>query len=66
MRDEEFWHDVAASLGAVPNEDDEMEPVYNGFSLDVEPCPECGEIGACGYDSQGRPMIHALKEDDDG
>lgn len=22
-------------------------------------CPECGEVGACAYDAEGRPLIHA-------
>jgi hypothetical protein len=30
------------------------------------PCSECGEMGACSYDFEGRPMVHvvALEEDD--
>lgn len=23
------------------------------------PCPECGERGACAWDDEGRPLIHA-------
>lgn len=34
-------------------------------SLDMMPCPVCGADGACGYDPDGRPMIHTLGEDDD-
>lgn len=26
-------------------------------------CPECGGLGACGYDSLGRVMIHVAKGD---
>lgn len=26
-------------------------------------CPTCGESGACGYDSEGRPLIHPLREE---
>lgn len=29
------------------------------------PCPLCGEAGACDYDMYGRPLIHAISEDDD-
>jgi hypothetical protein len=37
-----------------------------GFvSLDAVPCGVCGEGGACGYDDEGRPLIHAQWEDDD-
>lgn len=25
---------------------------------DLEPCPICGEHGACSYDSEGRPLVH--------
>ncbi len=31
-------------------------------SLDGGPCATCGESGPCGYDAEGRPMIHS----DDG
>jgi hypothetical protein len=24
-----------------------------------QPCAECGETGACAYDIEGRPLIHA-------
>jgi hypothetical protein len=27
-------------------------------SLTTDPCPTCGEAGPCGYDAEGRPMIH--------
>lgn len=23
-------------------------------------CPECGEPGACAYDTEGRPLIHSM------
>lgn len=32
--------------------------------LDTE-CPECGESGPCGFDAEGRPMIHVTRRDDD-
>lgn len=28
-------------------------------------CPLCGEAGACGYDTEGRPLIHAIDDEDD-
>lgn len=31
-------------------------------SLNSEPCGECGEVGACGYDAEGRPMIHTTSD----
>lgn len=29
------------------------------------PCRECGEQGACAYDSEGRPLIHSVPDTDD-
>lgn len=29
------------------------------------PCAVCGELGACSYDAEGRPMIHADDPDQD-
>jgi len=34
-------------------------------SLEREPCLICGEPGACGYDAEGRPMVHAIGYDDE-
>lgn len=33
-------------------------------ALDLTPCPECGASGACGYDADGRALIHALNDED--
>lgn len=46
----------------------EMEP--DGPDLDAAvlnagPCTVCGEADACGYDSEGRALIHAKGWDDD-
>lgn len=63
MDDGEFWAHVAKNLGAI---DAEEFPV-DGDDLralgDAEPCEVCGETGACGYDAEGRPMIHATAEE---
>lgn len=32
----------------------------------VSPCPLCGEWGACGYDPEGRPMVHAFYDAEEG
>jgi len=46
--------------------DPEPEPEYDSDEFgDNLPCAECGEVGACGYDAEGRPMIHATWLDDD-
>ena len=62
MTDAEFWEHV---FGGAP-----MEPEVD-FDADDDadrirvPCSLCGEFGACGYDEQGRPLIHATDEADD-
>lgn len=38
-----------------PDDVAEIDP-----QMSSEPCPECGEHGACAWDSEGRPLIHAL------
>ena len=44
------------------------EPDIDEMALRAEPCAVCGETGACGFDSEGRPLIHAdgWNEDDEG
>ena len=64
MTDDEFWADVARNLTGLTWDD---EPTWDGPDLDVqvsrEPCPECGAPGACAWDSEGRPLIHATDPD---
>lgn len=62
MTDEEFWAHVY-DFGSVPDEDfpDFDEPV----TLDATTCVECGETGACAWDSEGRPLVHAVSEDNE-
>lgn len=46
----------------------EPEPDFDEVTFsDLEPCPVCGEHGACGYDADGRPMVHtdAFDRDDE-
>ena len=33
-------------------------------SLYESPCPLCGALGECASDSEGRPLIHALPDED--
>lgn len=61
MNDEEFWDDVFG----IPDPFQEAVEL-ECFGIDAPtPCPECGSNVACGYDSQGRPMIHVVEEDKD-
>lgn len=57
LNDGEFWDYVLNGIkpGDVPVEpeiDDEPIEEYGG------PCAICGERGPCGYDAEGRPLIH--------
>lgn len=49
---------LGTELAAEP--DDGWEVSLNG-----EPCPTCGETGACAYDNEGRALIHATDEPDE-
>lgn len=44
--------------------DDEYDPNHDALDLGLtaDPCPECGAVGACGWDDEGRPLIHATSE----
>lgn len=43
---------------------EDYDPVEH-LSLDGVPCHLCGEAGACGYDDEGRPYIHASWDEDE-
>lgn len=45
---------VCADVQVLEDQEPDWEP------LDLDPCPVCGSDDACGYDSEGRPLIHAL------
>jgi hypothetical protein len=61
LSDQEFWGRVAANLIADTQIDYNDEDLYDQEE-DFNPCTICGSSGACGYDIEGRPMIHL--EDD--
>jgi hypothetical protein len=50
---------------ALPFDDDldimEIEPIVEG---DGRHCETCGEYAACGYDSEGRALVHTSRFDD--
>lgn len=66
LSDNDFWHFVL--LGLRPGE----EPEPRDFDPeDIEqhvgsltPCPECGVVGPCAYDAEGRALIHVMEDDD--
>lgn len=63
MDDGEFWEHVLLGPEAVAQHEvdiSECEPPDDVSALTaLQPCPECGELGACAYDDLGRPLIHA-------
>jgi hypothetical protein len=68
MNDDEFWEDVSNTLGwnTTPDQLQEAVELDECFGIDApNPCPECGSVVACGYDSEGRPMIHVIEETDE-
>ncbi len=68
LSDEDFWahvyrQDIPEGWDDQPSAID-LDDMANLSHVDT-PCPECGVIGACAYDAEGRPMIHAIQGDDD-
>lgn len=61
MTDAEFWERVYGP-GARPEPYD-YDPAHEAIGPQLDPCPTCGEQGACGWDAEGRPLIHATGAD---
>jgi hypothetical protein len=64
MSDGDYWVDVATSLlGAGPdledNLDDANDDILDDAGSYTSACRVCGAGGACGYDAEGQPLIHA-------
>lgn len=67
LSDEEFWDYVLKSAREITFKFDDDNSFIDDIALLLnQPCVICGELGACGYDAEGRPMIHSLAEEDDG
>lgn len=68
MTDDEFWDHVFNK--PIPETWDtepsviDQEDIVNLSHL-ANPCPECGQWGACAYDAEGRAMIHVTTEEPD-
>lgn len=62
MTDGEFWDHV---FGVGP--DGEYEPDAEELQAvaDLTPCPECGEMGPCAYDVDGRALVHLVEVEDE-
>ena len=66
MTDAEFWAHVYPQNESEPREPDDQEVAeYELNAKLAEPCPECGQLGACSYDLEGRPLIHVVEGDED-
>ena len=64
LSEDDFWPYVL--LGQRPGEYVEPEPDFgDGYFIGDDACPECGEFDACGYDAEGRPMIHVTESEDE-
>lgn len=51
--------------GPVLDDGPDRPDVVELVSLDGPPCHLCGAAGACGYDPEGRPYIHASWDEDE-
>lgn len=67
MTDDEFWeHVLIGTITPVYQETDPNGDYYDGPDESVvQPCASCGSLGACGYDSEGRALIHADDRDEE-
>lgn len=67
LSDQEFWDYVHNRI--MPGDHDlgyaESEPLdwMVGTTSRWEPCPVCGQATACGFDAEGRALIHPIPED---
>ena len=74
MDDGEFWdHVFNGDREPVDHYDEDFNippEVAAAWELETRlanPCPECGQHGACAYDAEGRALIHVTEERrDDG
>lgn len=65
MSDDDFWAHVYPQ-GEHEDEGPNLldaEDMVALSSIDT-PCSECGVVGACAYDAEGRALIHVTEEDD--
>jgi len=68
LSDEDFWahvfhQDIPEGWDEGPSLLDEEDMAL--MSNVANPCPECGVVGACSYDAEGRALIHVTPKDDD-
>lgn len=63
MTDAEFWQHVFGQREdprvTLPGWGEGDEALDCDITTTSDPCAECGAVGACGWDAEGRPLIHA-------
>lgn len=59
LSDTEYW---ARVLGYGP--DVEGDEDFVATVAELTPCPECGSLVACAYDTEGRALMHVLDHDE--
>lgn len=60
--DEELDGEPAEDLTRDYDPDDDPNAPEPNEVLYAEPCPECGQHGACAYDDEGRVLVHIRNE----
>ncbi len=66
MSDREFWAHVYPQTEYEPRQPDDQEiEEFDLMARLADPCPECGVLGACAYDAEGRALIHVTEASDD-
>ncbi len=64
LSDADFWAHVYPQTDGYPDDPYPDDPYPPEVAL-IEPCPTCGAVTACGYDDEGRPLIHATTDEDE-
>lgn len=67
LDDGDFWNYVL--LGLLPGQEQFDDGPWDDGPPEItyaplNPCRVCGSIDACGYDNEGRALIHATEDDD--
>jgi hypothetical protein len=60
LSDEEFWAHIFQT-----DYQESDGPDFDDPTVLLVPCYVCGSMTACGYDSEGRPMIHSMESEDE-
>jgi acetone carboxylase gamma subunit len=60
-------HDTSEDRRHAHDREDPGDPpeTWGEITARWTPCPECGELGACGFDAEGRPMVHVTADEED-